>query len=144
MERAFGADFTLEGERYRCRDAIAALLAPWFAARTLDEIRTTLDAQGVCWGPYQTFTQMLDEDWRASTKNPVFGTSISPASASCARRRRRSGSRTRPTGRPGARAVARHPYRRGARRRAGHVGTEIGRLHDDGLVAGAACTMSRA
>jgi 2-methylfumaryl-CoA isomerase len=74
MQRAFGADFALEGERYRCRDAIAALLAPWFAARTLDAIRSELDAHGVCWGPYQTFTQILDEDWRASIKNPVFGT----------------------------------------------------------------------
>jgi 2-methylfumaryl-CoA isomerase len=73
MERAFNADFRQEGERYRCRDAIAALLAPWFAARTLEAVRTELDAHGVCWGPYQTFTQILDDDWRASTKNPVFG-----------------------------------------------------------------------
>jgi 2-methylfumaryl-CoA isomerase len=74
VERAFHADFTQEGERYRCRDAIAALLAPWFAARTLEEIRIELDEHGVCWGPYQSFTQLLEEDWRASTKNPVFGT----------------------------------------------------------------------
>jgi 2-methylfumaryl-CoA isomerase len=74
VERAFHADFTQEGERYRCRDAIAALLAPWFAARTLEEIRTELDEHGVCWGPYQSFTQLLEEDWRASSKNPVFGT----------------------------------------------------------------------
>jgi len=74
IERAFDADLSLEAERYRCRDAIAALLAPWFAARTLDEVRTELDEHGVCWGPYQTFTQLLEEDWRASTKNPVFGT----------------------------------------------------------------------
>jgi 2-methylfumaryl-CoA isomerase len=74
IERAFDADLSLEAERYRCRDAIAALLAPWFAARTLDQVRTELDEHGVCWGPYQTFTQLLDEDWRASTKNPVFGT----------------------------------------------------------------------
>jgi 2-methylfumaryl-CoA isomerase len=73
IERAFNADLSLEAERYRCRDAIAALLAPWFAARTLDEVRTQLDEHGVCWGPYQTFTQLLRDDWRASTKNPVFG-----------------------------------------------------------------------
>ena len=73
MERAFNADFRQEGERYRCRDAIAALLAPWFAARTLDVVRSELDEHGVCWGPYQTFTQILEDDWRASTKNPVFG-----------------------------------------------------------------------
>jgi 2-methylfumaryl-CoA isomerase len=74
IERAFDADLSLEAERYRCRDAIAALLAPWFAARTLEQVRTQLDEHGVCWGPYQTFTQLLEEDWRASAKNPVFGT----------------------------------------------------------------------
>ena len=26
----------------------------------------------MCWGPYQTFTQLLDDDWRVSEKNPVF------------------------------------------------------------------------
>jgi 2-methylfumaryl-CoA isomerase len=73
MERAFDADFRREEDRYRARDAIAALLAPWFEARTLEEVRKALDEHGVCWGPYQTFTQLLDEDWRVSTENPVFG-----------------------------------------------------------------------
>jgi 2-methylfumaryl-CoA isomerase len=73
MERAFNADFTQEQDRYRARDAIAALIAPWFEARTLVEVRTALDEHGVCWGPYQTFTQLIDEDWRVSTQNHVFG-----------------------------------------------------------------------
>jgi 2-methylfumaryl-CoA isomerase len=73
MERAFHADFRQEQDRYRARDAIAALLAPWFEARTLDEVRAALDEHGVCWGPYQTFTQLIDEDWRVSTQNHVFG-----------------------------------------------------------------------
>ena len=72
MERAFGADFRKEEDRYRARDGIAALLKPWFEARTLDEVRKALDEHGVCWGPYQTFTQLLDDDWRVSAKNPVF------------------------------------------------------------------------
>jgi 2-methylfumaryl-CoA isomerase len=73
IERAFQADFTKEEDRYRARDAIAALMKPWFEARTLDEVRKALDEQGVCWGPYQTFTQLLDDDWRASTENALFG-----------------------------------------------------------------------
>ena len=36
-------------------------------------MRTALDEHGVCWGPYQTFTQLIDEDWRVSTQNHVFG-----------------------------------------------------------------------
>jgi 2-methylfumaryl-CoA isomerase len=27
----------------------------------------------VCWGPYQTFTQLLDDDWRVAPTSPVFG-----------------------------------------------------------------------
>ncbi len=73
MERAFDADFTKEADRYRARDGIAALLKPWFEARTLDEVRKALDAHGVCWGPYQTFTQLLDDDWRVAPTSPVFG-----------------------------------------------------------------------
>jgi len=73
MELAFHADFRKEQDRYRARDAIAALLSPWFEARTLPQVRTALDEHGVCWGPYQTFTQLIDEDWRVSTANHVFG-----------------------------------------------------------------------
>jgi 2-methylfumaryl-CoA isomerase len=73
MERAFDADFTKEADRYRARDGIAALLKPWFETRTLDEVRKALDAHGVCWGPYQTFTQLLDDDWRVAPTSPVFG-----------------------------------------------------------------------
>jgi 2-methylfumaryl-CoA isomerase len=78
IERAFQADFHKEEDRYRARDAIAALMKPWFEARTLDEVRKALDEHGVCWGPYQTFTQLLDDDWRASAENPVFGNVVHP------------------------------------------------------------------
>jgi hypothetical protein len=37
-------DLDDEGGRYAAREAIAAVLAPWFAARTLDEVRAALQA----------------------------------------------------------------------------------------------------
>ena len=52
---------------------IAALLTPWFATARSTRSRKAFDAHGVCWGPYQTFTQLLDDDWRVSEANPVFG-----------------------------------------------------------------------
>jgi 2-methylfumaryl-CoA isomerase len=67
-----GLDFGDEGDRFVARDDIAALLAPWCAARTLAEIRAAWDAHGVCWGPYQTFRQMVAEDPRCSVANPLF------------------------------------------------------------------------
>ena len=72
IEQALGLDFRAEGDRFRGRDAVAALIAPWVAKRSLDEVRAVFEKNGVCWGPYQTFTQLVDEDWRCSEKNPMF------------------------------------------------------------------------
>ena len=121
MERAFGADFTREEDRYRARDAIAALLTPWFEAHTLDEIRTSFDEHGVCWGPYQTFTQLLDDDWRVSEKNPVFADVDQPGIGSLRTPASPLRFPTDPPVAPLVGAAARHPHRRGPRRRAGHV-----------------------
>ncbi|MBL77838.1 MAG: 2-methylfumaryl-CoA isomerase [Acidimicrobiaceae bacterium] len=67
-----GVDFADEGERYLARDRLRQLFTPWFAGRTLDEVAGALDAEGVCWGPYRTFLEMLDEDPRCTTANPLF------------------------------------------------------------------------
>jgi 2-methylfumaryl-CoA isomerase len=72
LEVATGADLGTEAGRFAARDAIVAVLRPWFAARDLTEVREALTAAGVCWGPYQSFRQLLDEDPRCSTANPVF------------------------------------------------------------------------
>jgi 2-methylfumaryl-CoA isomerase len=65
-------DMEDEGGRYAAREAIAAVLSPWFAARTLDEVRTAFEGSGVLWGPYQDFGQMVREDPRCSPANPLF------------------------------------------------------------------------
>lgn len=67
-----GVDLTREGDRFKARDAISAVLQPWFAERTLDEVAQAFDGTGVCWGPYQTFIQMVENDPRCSTANPMF------------------------------------------------------------------------
>ena len=54
------------------RHAICAVLEPWFAARSLAEVRQLLDGTGVLWGPYQDFGQLVTEDARCSTANPMF------------------------------------------------------------------------
>jgi 2-methylfumaryl-CoA isomerase len=72
VEKAFGVRLDREGDRYAARDAIAALLAPWFAARTGAEAGAELTAAGVCWGPYQSFAEALEQDPRVSTANPLF------------------------------------------------------------------------
>ena len=66
-----GLDLLDEGQRYQATDAIAQLLGPWCAARPLAEIARAFNKAGVCWGPYQTFSQLVEYDPRISN-NPVF------------------------------------------------------------------------
>lgn len=72
LAEELGLDLSNEGGLFQARDAIASVLGPWCAERTLSEIRSVFDEHNVCWGTYQTFTQMVAEDRRCSTDNPVF------------------------------------------------------------------------
>ncbi|WP_044528883.1 CoA transferase, partial [Herbaspirillum sp. B65] len=65
-------DLDTEGGLFHARDAICAVLAPWFAARTLEQVKATLEGSGVLWGPYQDFRQLVEEDPRCSLANPIF------------------------------------------------------------------------
>src|SRR5664280_241653 len=65
-------DFTTEGGRFEARDLVAAMLAPWFRARDLTEIREAFAGSGVSWGPYQSFAQLVAHDPRCSLDNPMF------------------------------------------------------------------------
>jgi 2-methylfumaryl-CoA isomerase len=70
--RSLGVDLEDEGGRYEAREALGAVLAPWFAARNLDQVRAAFEGSGVLWGPYQDFGQMAREDPRCSAANPMF------------------------------------------------------------------------
>jgi 2-methylfumaryl-CoA isomerase len=67
-----GVDFDDEGARYGATGRLCDLFGPWFAARTLAEVADGLDAHGVCWGPYRTVAELVAEDPRCSTANPLF------------------------------------------------------------------------
>jgi 2-methylfumaryl-CoA isomerase len=72
IEKALGVDLSREGDRFAARDAIAAFIAPFIAGRDLADLREIFDRHGVCWGPYQTFKQLAEEDPRCSVENPMF------------------------------------------------------------------------
>lgn len=72
IEPLLGVDLDKEGDRFQARDAISSVIQPWVAERTLDEVKQAFAKTGVCWGPYQTFQQMLVEDPRCSEANPMF------------------------------------------------------------------------
>lgn len=67
-----GLDLTDEGNRFRAREEIAALLAPWFAARTLAQVTEAFAKARVTWGPYRTMRQALAEDPDLSDANPLL------------------------------------------------------------------------
>ncbi len=136
-ERA-GLDLAQEGNRFRVRDEIAALLMPWFAARTLAEVRTALDASRVTWGPYRTVRQALTEDPDLSAANPLLQSLVQPG----------VGEYLAPVSPLDFSAVARLPVAPAPRLGQhtdeillgvlGLAEGEVGRLHDDGIVAGPA------
>lgn len=130
-----GSDLATEGGRYAAREAIAAALAPWFAARSLAEVKRILAGNDVCWGPYQSFEQLLTEDSRCSRENPMFAavdhpgigpllTPASPLDFSSAERV------------AAARAPRLGEHTDEILAELGLGGNEIGRLHDRGIVAG--------
>jgi 2-methylfumaryl-CoA isomerase len=131
-----GYDLDSETGRFEGRDLIAGLLRPWFASRELADIRETFAGTGVSWGPYQTFSQLVSEDPRCSTANPMFtelhqpgvGDYLVPGSPLDFSRLGRLPARPAPQ-------LGEHTDEILAER-LGLAEPEIGRLHDDGVVAG--------
>jgi 2-methylfumaryl-CoA isomerase len=136
LEETLNLDFSREGDRFEAREVLGAVIKPWTVRRTLAEISAAFDGHDVCWGPYQTFMELVDQDPRCSTDNPLFEEVEQPGI--------------------GTYLMAGSPlelsaFERLAVRPAPELGqhteevladvlglgeAEIGRLHDDGVVAG--------
>jgi 2-methylfumaryl-CoA isomerase len=138
IARLMDVDLNDEGGRFAARELIGATLKPWVLLHTLEELRDIFDRHGVSWGPYQTFTELVQHDPRCSPMNPMFaeveqpgiGTYLMPGS---------------PLAFSGAErlAPARAPFlgEHTDEVLAAVLGLsdgEIGRLHDEGIVAGPA------
>lgn len=72
LQRRSGRDFAREGDRFEARDAIAAVVERWCAARTLGEVQAAFDEHRVCWGLYRTTRELLRHDPRVGAGNPVW------------------------------------------------------------------------
>jgi 2-methylfumaryl-CoA isomerase len=72
IEQAMGIELQSVSHRFQARDLLAAVLQPWFEARSLEEIRAAFEGTGVSWGAYQTFSQLVREDRRCSTENAMW------------------------------------------------------------------------
>ena len=71
VERALGADFTRDSDRYAHREVIAALLAPWFAEHTTAEVTGALAGTAVLWERYRTLADLAADP--ATLANPLVG-----------------------------------------------------------------------
>ena len=137
VAKLMDVDLDDEGGRFIAREVIGATLKPWVGSRTLEEVREELDRHDVSWGPYQTFTQLVEEDPRCSTESQMFeeieqpgiGTYLMPGSPLDFSHAERL---------PPARAPILGEHTEEVL--AGVLGlsdAEIGRLSDSGVVAGA-------
>jgi 2-methylfumaryl-CoA isomerase len=136
LGRQLGLDLGIEGNRFRARDAIAGLLEPWIAARDFSEVSVLFRQHDVCFGPYQSVSELLARDPEASLKNPLFAQHEQPGIG-----------RYRMPGSPLFFSESEHLAAQPAPRLgehtdevlAAHLGlssAEIGRLHDKKIVAG--------
>lgn len=132
---SFAKDDTL---RFVHRERLFPLVERAVAQRAYDDLAAAFEANDVCWGPYQTLSQAVASDPNFSTANPLFGEVdhasghryVTPgAAASFMGSERGSPPRAPKLGQHTDEVLASV---------LGMSGAEIGRLHDKGLVAGAA------
>jgi 2-methylfumaryl-CoA isomerase len=136
VEAATGASFARdEGARFTHRAALFPLFEAAMATRGSGELGAAFDAAGVTWGKYQTVHEAVTQDARLFTQNPIFETIAQPSGVAY------------PSAGPAANFMG---EARGAVAAAPTLGQhtdevlasvlgmgsgEIGRLHDEGLVA---------
>ena len=65
-------DLSTEGGRFEAREAIDAVVRPWFAAHTAAEAAAALSGAGVLQGEFQTFEELVNNDPWCSLENPLF------------------------------------------------------------------------
>ena len=136
LGQRLGLDLSEQGIRFRARREIANILNPWFASRMKTEIRGVFDAEGVSWAPYRTIREVVEKDPDCSPDNPMFTLVDEPGVGSYP-----MASTPLEFG-----AIPRMPAKRAPLLGEhtdeilmdihGIASSEVGKLHDDGIVAG--------
>lgn len=130
-----GAKLSREGERYIHRHAITEVLKPFFDRRRVEDFASSFDEKSVTWARYRTFAQTVAEDPDCSTDNPMFsrldhpgiGAYLTPGNPIAFSDVDRI---------PPSRAPSLGENTDEILSEIGYAEAEIGRLHDDHIVAG--------
>ena len=135
LSSATGLNLRDEGNRWRMRAEITAILAPWFHAHSLAEAAPLLDGAGLTWSEFRTFARAVNEDSDLSLDNPMMAEVDQPGIGAypIPGPPTTFSSFTRETPRPAPR-LGEHTEEVLADI-AGLSSGEIGRLHDEGIVA---------
>lgn len=72
LAKRTGANLKEEGARWHLRHEITAILAPWFAARRVDEFASDFNAMGLTWSEFRTTRDAIQQDPDLSDENPMF------------------------------------------------------------------------
>ena len=72
LEASLDLNFSNEGDRFKAREKLKGLFQPWFGQRDSSTVHEELDQASVCWGPYQTIQQLVQTDSDCSVDNPLF------------------------------------------------------------------------
>ena len=73
LEREHGADLTRQADRYAHRDAIAALLEPWFADRTVEQVTAAFAGTSVLWSRYRRLADLVADGGAELRAHPMVG-----------------------------------------------------------------------
>ena len=71
IEAETGVDLKTDAGRWQARAALCAVIEPWVAGHTAEEVGAALKKAGALWAPYKTFRELVaDKD--AVGENPMF------------------------------------------------------------------------
>ncbi len=135
-----GLDFANEGDRFSARRELCVLLEPWFATQPFAQLAKVFEECGICWDKYQTVRELVENDPDCSPDNPIFSNIEQPGIGTypvCGTPMYFSKMERQPP-RPAAR-VGQHTDEILADV-LGLDSAAIGRLHDQGIVAGPSAT----
>jgi len=78
LEQRLGVSLSVEGNRWRFRDQITAILTPWFTQRRVADFERAFNEAGLTWSEFRTTREAVAEDPDLGDDNPMFSQVMQP------------------------------------------------------------------